>query len=839
MATQDICYKRLINLHQPGGESTLFTDKKITLKFTKGSLFTDNSNLEGIISNLNLSSEAVLDPFCIEEGCVVGGGIWTTALVTDISRDNNGVIEYWVAGSLDSEGNVWILDLGIIDSATGDFIIKDKAIPIKTKGYFQSRINLPQGIKLAVLKKVSYTEFTPVLHAFGEYRNNRKITRAKVGQLLEYNTEDQQSELELISIGLINLIFSTYKAKEPNTVKYFTKGELDFYIQKIIEDNLLAISDLVDFKSTSRRVNSIPKTLTTYLTPDLLYNDQAYLDNIARCVTEECVDSECLINKPIFITSSREVSTRAIAWFYLLVYTYSLYLNNNQYTYLLDLLAFYLVNQINKSNNLPTKGWTHADVLSESIEIVEYNLSTAVITYIALIKHYNYTSNPTYLELATNIEEAIWSDFYSFKSKLFTQNSVEELSYGLLFSNLVNRADVVENILNQIENNLTIDYGVIKESIDGINIVNLNKLSPESLETSPSNLNFTNLANLETTLLGISEVNLLLNYSIELSQANSYFISFKLQQYLLTFLDTLNNVETINTLPYICSCISNTSIFSLEVISKGDYYLTSNLSFERSLILNNLLNLPTEFGWFSKKALQFTGNVYKIFNSVSKVISTFSVGGKDLITNNYLSSLKGFRLSNYLSSFRMFRLPQESDIQAIEYFSSVIGGEEDKVTATGINKKLNRYDVISLLYEPHSNTAKVNSIRNNTKLGESYLIGNNYASTNILEVTTLQPISNSIVTELSKTLPIATKCTLNEVITLESALITSQCLQENINDNFYVLLDASILSSAILEEAGENALQESNLIIFTEESGTVDTSLANLLVEDDNQLLIE
>lgn len=839
MTTQDICYERLVNLHQPGGESTLFTNKKITLRFTKGSLFTDNFYLEGVINNLNLSSEAVLDPFCVEGGCVVGGGLWTTALVTNISRENDGVTEYWVAGSLDSEGNVWVLDLGIIDSATGDFVIKDKAVPIKTKGYFQSRINLPQGIKLAVLKRVSSSEVTSVLHTFGEYRNNKRITRTEVTQLLEYNAEDQQSNLELISIGLINLIFSTYKSSEPNTVKYFTKGQLDFYIQKIIEDNLSAISDLVDFKSTSRRVNSIPKTLTTYLTSDLLYNDQAYLDNIARCVAEECVDTDCLVSKPVFVTSSREVSTRAISWFYLLVYTYSLYLNNNQYTYLLDLLAFYLENQINKSKNLPTKGWTHASILSESTEIVEYDLSTAVVTYIALVKHYNYTSKSSYLELATNIEEAIWSEFYNFKSKRFTQHNVEELSYGLLFSNLVNRADVVESILSQIEANLTVDYGVIKESVDGLNIINLNKLSAVNLEDAPNNLNFTQLNNLETTLLDISKVNLLLNYSIGLSQNNNYFTSIRLQQYLATFLNTLNNVDITNTLPYICSCISDTSTFSLEVISKGDYHLTSNLSFERSLILNKLLDLPTEFGWFSKKALQFTGNVYKIFNSIGKIISTFSVAGKDLISNNYLSSLKGFRLSNYLSSFKMFRLSQELDSQVIEYFSSVFGGEEDKITTSGIRKRLSRYSITSIFKEPYNDIIKVNSTKNTTKLGENYLIGNNYSSTNIVEITTMQPLSSFIISELSKSLPIATKCLLNEVITLEDFLITSQCLQENFNETFYLLLDSSILNLAVLEETGNNTLQESSLIIFTENSGILNINLANLLVEDGNQLLIE
>ncbi len=801
MSTQDICYERLVNLHQPGGESILFNNKKITLKFIKGSQFTDKFYLEGIISNLNLSSKAVLDPFCVEESCVVEGGIWTTAITSNISRDNNGITEYWVAGSLDSEGNVWVLDLGIVSSVTGDFLIKDKSVSINNKGYFKSRITLPEGIKLAVLRKVSYSQTTSVLHSFGEYKNNKRITRTKIGYLLEYNAEDQQSDLELLSQGLINLIFSTYKSTELNTVKYFIKGELDFYIKKVIEDNISAIVDLVDFKSTSRRLNSIPKTLTTYLTSDLLYEDKFYLDNIARCVNQECVDDECLVSKSVFITSSREVSTRAIAWFYLLIYTYSLYLDNSQYTYLLDLLAFYLVNQINATNNLPSKGWTHADVLSESEEIVEYNLSTAVVVYIALLKHYDYTINSTYLETATNIEEAIWSTFYNFKKKEFNTFNIEDISYSLLFSNLVNRADVVENLITKIESNLILDYGVVKESLNGVNIVNLNKLSQDYLKINPISLNFTTLTNPYTSLLDISNSNLFLVYSLQLSQLNQYYLSFKLQNYITTFLDTLNRVESTNTVVYLCSCLSNPSLYNLEVIQKGDYYLTSSLSFERSLILKKLLDLPTNYGWFAKKALQFTGSVYKLLKSIGNNLSTFNVFSKDIISNNYLNSLKGFRLLTYTKLLRFFRLPQELDSELVSYISSVLGGQENSITSVGLSKKINRFNVANFNSEPYNQILKLNSTKSQTLLGTDYYIGTNYASTNIAEVTVLQPITSIIEKEINNSLPVATKSILNEVITLVNFIAESaNCL---------------------------------------EDKDSTDTQLSNLMLEDNNELLIE
>ena len=807
MSYQDICYQRLINLHQPGGESTLFDednlDKKLTIQFTKGGLYTDKTYLEGKINNLKLDSTAVAAPGCFVAECVAGGGIWTTAITSSISRvNNNNITEYWIEGSLDTEGNLWVLDLGIINQATGDFIIKDKAVFISNNGEFKSNITLSESTKVAILKKVNYTTELTILHYIGQYKSQQRLSRTKVGYLLKYNAIDQQTDLELLSLSLLSLLFSTYKHIESNTTIYYTKGELDYKTKQIIEDNLSVLSGLLDLKSTSKRINSIPKTLTTYIDSNLLYEDSIYLNNLVSCVDDDYIESACLESKEVYLTSSKEVSTKAVAWFYILIYTYTLYFNNNKYTYLLDLLAYYLENQINNKYNLPSQGWTHANVLDNSTEILNYNLSTAVITYIVFLKHYDYTNNSHYLELATNVEEAIWNNLYNFKSKLFTNNSVEELAYGLLFSNLSNKVDVVENILTYIENNLTTDYGLIKESINGINIVNLNKLSAVNLELNPSNLNFTTLTNPEINLLNISKVNLLLTYSIQLSQSNNYFTSIKLKNYVNVFLDTLNKVEKTNILPYICACISNTSLFNLEVISKGDYYLTSNLSFERSLVLNKLLDLPTEFGWFTKKALQLTGNVYKLFNTLSKSLTTFSVVSKDIINNNNLSSLKGFRLSNYLSSFKMFRLPQELDSEVIKYYVSILAGEEDKNTKSGINKRLSRYNIISLFSETYNKILKINSIKNDTKLGQDYLIGNQYASTNIVEITSLQPLNSNLVTELRNALPIATKCLLNEVILLEYNLDTSFCVQNSINNSF-LLLESNELDYLLLEDGSK------------------------------------
>lgn len=773
MSYQDVCYQRLINLHQPGGESTLFDpdnlDKKLTIKFTKGGLYSDTTYLEGKINNLKLDSTAVVGPGCFVYGCVAGGGIWTTAITSNITRSNGGITEYWIEGSLDVEGNLWVLDLGVINQATGDFIIKDKAVSISSDGSFKSKITLSESTKVAVLKKVNSTTAITVLHYIGQYKSQQKLSRTKVGYLLEYNAIDQQTDLELLSLGLLPLLFSTYKDTEPNTTIFYTKGELDYKTKQIIEDNLSVLSGLLDFKSTSKRINSIPKTLTTYITPNLLYEDSTYLDNLVSCVAADCIDSDCIESKEVYLTSSREVSTRAVAWFYILVYTYTVYFNNNKYTYLLDLLAFYLENQISPQHNLPSKGWSHTDTLADSTEILTYDLSTAVVTYIALLKHYNYTLDSKYLSLAADIEEAIWSQLYNYKDYKFYNSisdsalNVEELSYGMLFATLTNKSDVVEKLVNLVENNLTIDYGIIKESLVNNQVVYTDKLSTTNLLSVASNLNFTTLSYNSNNLVYLSLSNLLLGSSLEKASKANYYINLKLQEYLTTFNNTLNKVEQTNHFLYITECVSENNVFDLELLSTDRFNLTSSVSFERHLQLNKLINnIPVEFSWFSRKAKSLSGNLYKLLNSFSKLINVFGVHSKNVITNNYLSSLTEYSLNTYLKSINFNRLPQETDSEVIKYLS---------LNKNTLLNKAKRFNIVAYLKDNYLDIFKLNSITGPSLLGNHYYSGNDYASTNSVNVTVEQPINLSLSKEFKDTLPIGVKGHLRQIISLYQELI--------------------------------------------------------------------
>ena len=275
MTTTDICYSRLLTYHQPGGESIYSgSQDKIELTFLSGSLYSSNTYLTGIISNLNLDSSAVFESSCFAYSCFQNSGIWSTALSSSVSTVVNGITQYFIVGSLDSEDNVWLLDLGYISPYSGKFIIEDSSVPISNNGYFTSRVTISPYTKVAVLKKVTPTQVIPVLYSYGNYSSNKSITRSSINYLLNYNTTDQTSNLEDLSIALLSLMFSQYKKSDQDgSYVFFKQGDVDLNIKQIIEDNLYSISLLLDQTSITNRVNSIPLNLTTYETSDLLYND--------------------------------------------------------------------------------------------------------------------------------------------------------------------------------------------------------------------------------------------------------------------------------------------------------------------------------------------------------------------------------------------------------------------------------------------------------------------------------------------------------------------------------------------------------------------------------------
>lgn len=825
--TQDICYNRLINLYQAGGESVGLNeqdlDNKIKVTINKGGVYTDNTSITGIISNLNLDSDAVFEPDCFQYNCFTGGGIWTTAIITPNTQVVNGVTQYWVEGSTDSNNNLWVLDIGYIDPLSGDFIIQDSSVPINNDGSFQSRINIYPYTKLLILKEVTPTTVTPILNYFGEYKQGSHISRSSVGYILNYNSTDQATDLEDISIGLLPLLFSNYKYTQPNQTLYYLTGELDPGIKQTIISNISNIVNLLDFTSTTNRQYSIPKYLATYLTPTLLYNDDYYLNNIVSCFDSDCFDSTCFESKPVYITTSREVSTRAIAWFYLLVYSYSIYLKDDSYLYILELIAQYLINQINSSNKLPSKGWSNTNILTDSVEITEYDLSTATVVYIALLKHYEYLQNPLYLEKATDIKEAIYSNLFDFKNKVFADSlsnfnsTIYSYIYGLIFSLIDNRIDIVENLVSNITNSLVTDYGIIKQNLVGSSIVYTNKLTESLLTTTPSNINFTTLPSNSTSLIALTKENTLLTFALDLASRNNIFISPKLNNYINYFNNTVSTVEATNSLVNTIYCFENVNPFTIEIFSTLVYNTTSNLSFQRIRLLETIISyIPTDYGWFSSKALSPLGNLFKILSGITKSLSTYTIHFKYLFSQLILSNASGFNLDTISKKYSFTRLNQEKDIDYKLFIQSFLNGKDNSITLIGLQNTLNRIGLNFNIKETYNNIFTLNTTKQLSSLilGEGYFSGEYYASTKIIKFDIYSPLTDDIATQIVNSLPVASIPIVNEIISIDEDVISDYCFKYSESNvpvtEFYILQETTNPSYIDQEDGTKIKIENSN-----------------------------
>ena len=112
-------YDSILNFLNPGGESKaispLNNTLRVSIKLEQGALFNDSSQVRGIILNNTFVSGGVFSSSCFETDCFESDGIITTAYPLHEGKD------YFVQASIDIEGNGWILQMGTICQATGEF----------------------------------------------------------------------------------------------------------------------------------------------------------------------------------------------------------------------------------------------------------------------------------------------------------------------------------------------------------------------------------------------------------------------------------------------------------------------------------------------------------------------------------------------------------------------------------------------------------------------------------------------------------------------------------------------------------------------------------------------
>lgn len=848
------CFYQLTTLHQPGGESTVASSitpsGKVSIRLTGGDIFDQAVKLEGQVLGVNLNSDDVFGPSCFEADCFVGGGIWTTAVKTEVSKVEDGITYYWLPGSFDPEGNLWFVEVGTLCPSTGEFDLR-QSVAIQSEGWFYSLKEVGTGIKTAVLKRATRTSLECVQQFIGNYPIPDRLTRYKTGYCLGYNAQDQRTDIEAIALSILGLLHTKYKHAEQNQQVYYFNDEVDKTIVRLVEENFSRLSRLVDTLSVTKRVGSIPKWVATYSEPTQLYGDWAdsqYANPIVRVFSEGCFSEGCFEVGENKLLVSREVRTRAIAWLVYALVSYSASWKSDTYLALLSQLSSHLLNQVDPKLQLPIEGWTHTIALKDSQPILEYKLSTAVSVVLAFLKLYEFTEQEVYLEYGVDVYESILEKLYSIKTQKFLHSldqpeaTTESLTYGLLLSTFLKRADLTEATLKEVGTRLKQSYS---------------ELSLPELLAHPQSLSMlTDSAFDSADIQDISSYNLMLVELLGIDLAEKFQLPTGAAAIADQF-ESNAHQEEINSLQLTSRCLLEPSRLALEQVYTLPVRDAESLIFQRSFVYDKVRQMwPLHYSWVSEKALSPQGNLGKLLKSLSKSLATWFVAFNRTIRGTKLVKADYLALDAWGKDTGVIREVQESNSALRERITDHLS-KPAALTETSIIKALARIGAKAEISEPWKKIQGFNTFMRNPfrmVLGESYYSGENYATANLYELKVFRPIVDRIIQLTQSKTAAGVKVIYSEVLAFEAdfdAEVTAICNKVTLHDrpeSCYLLqeTDYRLLTEddSRLVTCGPNTcyiLQEDGSRLLTEDGSylvTCNTS-CYLLQENDYKLLTE
>ncbi len=800
----------------------------IDFKFTYAPYL--ESNVKGFVKGLNIYAVNVFD--CLEYDCIQETGIWTSSVQDEdlpLKTVNN--VQYrFVKGSLGKDGGLWNVDVGNICLITGQLTIFERYRPINERGYFSSLGTILPGLKVAILNRYVENTKQTIAVVFGDSLDNKNLIHSYPNFNLTFTANSKATYLEEISIGLINLITANYKIEDEFNTKYFIKGEFDPSLKKIINNNIEIILGLVDNTSTNNRFGSIPEQLAVYLKdPSELYGqtaDNKRINPVRHLVAPGCIEVNCLEITQDALNTSRKVSNRAIAWFLYLLLVYEAAFQEEKYTSSINNLSDYLIRQIDSKTNLLAYGWNNTPVLANSTKIEDYYFSTSAITCLALGKAYLFNSNLVCLEKSIDIYESIFKYFYETNTGLFltklNSNTLDKDSiiHGIIFSILLNRQDVLAKSSSVLNNYVNLAYLYPHEEYELDSFGNYvlepngdyrysitNRLSDANLSIHPEYLDFFKVSS-TYTVPNFYTYNYLfceaINYCIDTlgfynSQIKSLlpivnkYKEITLDKYYLNSLFTLSNQ------------LQDSNFFSNDLFTSLPINEIEAGLFQRNLLINKLKSfIPTDYGWFSKEALE-RGNIGTLLKTFSKPFSTWYANLVNFKDSLFKSSAKGKALTNLLENTGHQRFNLTTDK---EFREELINLKDSKNI---IIDSLKRLEVVARIEEPYKLIGAFNSndleelYTSNTK--NLYFGDSNYYNTNVIKLAVYQPINSIILREIEQSRRVGLNLQLEENVVIEEKGII----------NFDACINITIEECTIVTQENEIILTQSERALGCEE----------------------
>lgn len=719
-------------------------------------------------------------------------------------RYNQSILERWVTGlSTVSEDYIYVVDIGHLHPITYEPVIDERDVPIRRGNYFTSSYLIPEGIKIVILKRVYTDNSKSILHHLFGYQYNQPLIRTNTKPLLLYNALDQEVDLEELSISLICLLLSEYRpGTNCSEIDSLNKQLID-----LIEDNLSTLSSLIDRFSDNGRIGSIPKTLCTYSSTLSLYDDRPYLHRDISPFEDLVIENNCYSSWSNNTLSSRQVSNRAMAWYLYLLCIYKKVTSSSKYDSDIELVATYLINQVDIRSSLVTEGWSHSDKYRDSSKVLNYLTSTSLMTCMALMKAHDLTLNPFYIDKAADIYESSYNYLYSLNEGIFYHSytdpslSNDSLIYGLLFSHATNKSEAIEEILKIIKartkplesstagNLIITSEGFSVRSSTGARLKSYNSESLDvSLQLEPSSaLAIYPLNPYQELAPAIKDVNLIEDL-LDLCKSKAYPIEF--EPFISVYRERLDKAQIdnryINTSTNLSRCLSS-SILKHPLFLPNSYWDIETLLFNRNLVLERIKKLiPIDYTWPSKQAISPSGNIGRLLKTFSKSLSNWWVGIRRAKKGIYLSTATDTYIDTWASQFGVERYIREDDDSLRRRIQSFFMGGN-----------VTEEDFINLLYSLGVDA----SIQNTKPLGYISFLESNLDSqhgqgqysgpltnTSTITISTTSPFSARVLNLINEYKPLGLQIQIQEKIQLLS------CNQSTVLASHYISIGNSIFS---------------------------------------------
>lgn len=867
------CVNLLSEYFNPGGpintKSQLSSDVRrplLSAKIVEGFRRNEVNNVEvelfGIVDQKgdNLFSAECFSFDCFEESglestipnvsniCMVDTGTETKYMDLDTRTQEGlscyinsfGKEQYFIRGTKDSQGAIYLADIGIVNPIFGNRVIIERNVPFffkkKVGSIFARTVKaIPAGIRVVTIKRVTDFGIEILGSVYGQLEEEFYFPHNILQPARSFTFDDQKIELENLAINL--LLFTNFKRFQAKSNQFIYRN-INYSspeIENIVTNSANTLVNLINTDDTVPQLGTIPKEITTYLNNESQYNSEAdrfYLEEALSCFDNNCFDDFCfqsLINRSLI---NRSISNRALAWVVLFLVSFAINYSQDT-TASVELLLNYIITQKDNNTRLFYQGWDQIEeecvelVLEDSNELLLENedfmclegpideaantystgleqntdivTSTNVAIFMALLKGFELTQNFKYLSLACDLHTSI-EKYLLNNSGLYNQSlvnkapTIESVTYQLQLVQILQDFKNVTTIVNFFKARLVAPPIGLLEPVQvklddvlvGTDLVFIDKILGQT-DADNDNFLFTPTAN--DNIKGLDNI-FKYNYL-----AFSSLINLN-EVFLVDFLNTIRTKYSLIEDSIIETRINSALIFSIGCIINNESFLTFdnskfntlidfyNLKFQKEAIFNNMLSsLPTDFGWFNEQALNKQSHVGAILYAQAGELAVVNTEYEYLLRMSSVDNLYGVLLNNRADDFGLVRFDKETDSSLRQRIKTELFKRASTIVAFREKlDQLNSEAIINDNYKASLATEDFEDSLYSTNWGQGYLPGPNLVNTNIFTVQLTQPLETDVKEELERIKPAGIKLQVVETFSFRIGSEIGQGTAINITD---------------------------------------------------------